>query len=142
MTGLSGTVYAPAALVYVSGNASLQGALDVGELSLSGNAASTQAADGSDVAGGSAAGQLLAGNVELHLDNSSGTLTADELARIQDAVNAVDALTAPYGVTVAETADPTQATVTLALASTSPDGAPRLGRESLAPYLGCACPPV
>jgi hypothetical protein len=47
---------------------------------------------------------------------------ADELARIQDAVNAVDAVTAPNGVTLEETTDPTQATVTLDLATTSPVG--------------------
>jgi hypothetical protein len=120
--GLSGTVYAPAARVYVSGNASLHGALDVNELALSGNAAGAQAADGSDVSGGSTAGQLLAGDVGVYVDNGNGALTAAELTRVRDAVNAVDAVTAPYGVTVEETADPTQATATLSLASTSPVG--------------------
>jgi hypothetical protein len=132
--GLSGTVYAPAALLYVSGNASLQGALDVNELALSGNAAGAQAADGSDVSSGSTPGQLLAGNVEVYVDNSNGDLTAAELARVQDAVTAVDAVTAPYGVTVQETTDPTQATVTLGMASTSPVGGYGAG------ILGCFDP--
>jgi hypothetical protein len=36
--GLGGTVYAPAALLYLSGNASLAGPVVVNELTLSGNA--------------------------------------------------------------------------------------------------------
>jgi hypothetical protein len=46
---------------------------------------------------------------------------SDELARIQDAVNAVDAVTAPYGVNVAEVTNPTQANVTLNMGTTSED---------------------
>src|SRR5207302_3257265 len=57
--GLGGTVYAPAALLYLSGNASLAGPVVVNELSLTGNAASTQAADSADVSAGDTAGQLL-----------------------------------------------------------------------------------
>jgi hypothetical protein len=45
-----------------------------------------------------AVGTLLGGNVELYVDNSNGDLTADELARIQDAVTAVDAVTVPYAI--------------------------------------------
>jgi hypothetical protein len=121
--GLGGTIYAPSALLYVSGNANVNGALVVNELSLSGNAASTQSAAGTDADNaGSTAGQLLAGNVEVYVDNSNGDLTPDELARIQDAVNAVATVTAPYGVTVAEVSDPTQANVTLNMGSNSAAG--------------------
>jgi hypothetical protein len=120
--GLVGTVYAPAALLYLGGNASLQGAVVVNQLSLTGNAGSTQAVDSADVNGGDAAGQLLAGNLEVYVDNSSGLFTADELARIQDAVNAVDATVAPYGVSVSETTDPTAANVTIDTGATSAVG--------------------
>jgi hypothetical protein len=121
--GLGGTIYAPAALLYVSGNANVNGALVVNELSLSGNAASTQSAAGTDADNaGSTAGQLLAGNVEVYVDNSNGDLTPDELARIQDAVNAVATLTAPYGVTVAEVSDPAQANVTMNMGTNSAAG--------------------
>jgi hypothetical protein len=120
--GLSGTVYAPAALLYVSGNASVSGALDVNELALSGNAASTQVADGGDVSGGSTAGQLLAGDLEVYVNDPAGLFTADELARIQDAVNAVDAVVAPYGVTVSETTDPSLANVVVDTGGTSAAG--------------------
>jgi hypothetical protein len=120
--GLSGTVYAPAALLYVSGNASVQGALDVNELALSGNAASTQVANGGDVSGGGTAGQLLAGDLAVYVNDPGGLFTADELARIQDAVNAVDAVVAPYGVTVSETTDPSLANVVIDTGSTSAAG--------------------
>ena len=117
--GLGGTVYAPAALLYLSGNASLAGPVVVNELSLTGNAASTQAADSADVSGGDAAGQLLAGNVVVYVNDPNGLFTADELARIQDAVNAVDATVEPFGVSVSETTDPTLANVVIDTGSTS-----------------------
>jgi hypothetical protein len=46
-------------------------------------------------------------------------LTSDELNRIQDAVTSVDATIAPYGVTIVEVSDLTQANVTLNMAATS-----------------------
>jgi hypothetical protein len=60
-----------------------------------------------------AVGALLGGDIQLYVDNRNGDLTADELARIQDAVTAVDGVTVPYGVTITEVTDPTQADVTL-----------------------------
>jgi parallel beta-helix repeat protein len=116
-----GVIYAPAALLYVSGNASLAGAVVVNQLSLSGNGASTQAVDSSDVTG-DAAGQLLAGDVTVYVNDPAGLFTPDELARIQDAVNAVAAVVAPYGVTVSETSDPSAANVVIDTVSTSAVG--------------------
>lgn len=77
-----------------------------------------------DVAGGTGAapGGLLGGNIELYVDNGNGDLTADELARIQDAVTAADAVVEPYGVTVSEVTDPTQTDVTLNMDTTSAVG--------------------
>jgi hypothetical protein len=69
-----------------------------------------------------AVGALLAGDIELYVDNSNGDLAAAELARIQDAVAAVDAVTEHYGVKVEEVTDPTLADVTLTLDSTSAVG--------------------
>jgi hypothetical protein len=57
--------------------------------------------------------------VDLYVDNSNGDLSSDELARIQDAVNAIDATIAPYDVLIKEVSDPTQANVTLNMAATS-----------------------
>jgi uncharacterized delta-60 repeat protein len=71
---------------------------------------------------GAAPGGLLGGNIELYVDNSNGDLTADEMARIQDAVTAVDSVTEAYGVAVQEVTDPTQADVTLNMDTTSAVG--------------------
>jgi virginiamycin B lyase len=71
---------------------------------------------------GSAPGGLLGGNIELYVDNTSGNLTANQLARIQDAVSGADAVTEAYGVVVEEVGDPTQADVTLSMAATSAVG--------------------
>jgi hypothetical protein len=120
--GLGGTVYAPAALLYLSGNASLAGPMVVNELALTGNAASTQAVDASDVSSGATAGQLLAGNLEVYVDDPNRLFTAAELARIQDAVNAVDAVVEPFGVSVAETTDPSLANVVIDTGSSSAVG--------------------
>src|SRR5262249_2966866 len=110
--GLTGTVYAPAALLFLGGNASVTRALGVNQLALSGNAASTQSVDASDISAGSTASQLLAGDLLVYINDPSGLFTADELARIQDAVNAVNAVVAPYGISVTETTDSTVANVT------------------------------
>jgi uncharacterized delta-60 repeat protein len=69
-----------------------------------------------------AVGALLGGDIDLYVDNTNGDLTADELARIQDAVTAADAVTEPYGVAVVEVSDPTLADVTLNMDTTSAVG--------------------
>jgi hypothetical protein len=104
------------------------------QLVTNGNGSNAQATDGSDVSSGSTAGQLLGGDVELYVDNSNGDLTPDELARIQDAVNAVDATIAPYGVAITEVPDPTLANVILNMGSTSAVGGYAQG------ILGCFSP--
>lgn len=121
-TGLTGTVYAPAALLTLGGNATLAGAAVVNQLSLSGNAASTQSSDAADVSAGSTAGQLLAGDLLVYVNDPTGLFSSDELARVQDAVNAINALVAPYGVSVTETTDSTLANVTIDTGSSSAAG--------------------
>src|SRR5262245_22269060 len=69
-----------------------------------------------------APGSLLGGDITLYVDNTNGDLTADELARIQDAVTAADAVTEPYGAAVTEVTDPTLADVTLKMDTTSAVG--------------------
>jgi uncharacterized delta-60 repeat protein len=78
-----------------------------------------------------AVGALLGGDVDLYVDNTNGDLTADELARIQDAVTAADAVTEPYGVAVTEVTDPTLADVTLNMDTISAVGGYAAG------VLGC-----
>ncbi len=81
--------------------------------------------------GTTTAGALLGGEVDLYVDNSNGDLTSDELARINDAVTSIDATIAPYGVTIVEVSDPTQANVTLNMNTTSSLGGAAQG------VLGC-----
>jgi hypothetical protein len=90
------------------------------ELSANGSSAALQAAGTGSAT--TAVGALLGGDLELYVDNSNGQLSADELARIQDAVTAVDALTEHYGIKVMEVSDPTLADVSLNMDSTSAVG--------------------
>jgi hypothetical protein len=80
---------------------------------------------------GAAAGALFGGDIDLYVDNTNGELTADELARVQDAVTAANAVTGPYGVAVVEVTDPTLADVTLNMDTTSAVGGYAAG------VLGC-----
>ena len=52
------------------------------------------------VQGTSAGGALLAGDMSLYIDNSNGTFSADQLARIQDAVAGIQLLISPYGANI------------------------------------------
>jgi hypothetical protein len=72
--------------------------------------------------GTASAGGLLGGDIALYVDNGNGDLTADERARIDDAVASVDATLAPYGVTITEVSDPAAANVTLHMDTTSAVG--------------------
>jgi hypothetical protein len=122
VTGLGGTIYAPSALLFISGNASLNGSVVVNTLSLSGNAASTQSTDSADVSVGSTAGELLAGHLLVYVNDPNGLFTTDQLARIQDAVTAAEAVVEPYGVSVAETTDSSLANVVIDTGSNSAVG--------------------
>ena len=105
-------LYAPAALLHLGADATIQGPLVVYQMTLGADASSTLAADGAD-SGSGTAGQLLGGDLLVYANDPNGLFSADELARIQDAVNAVDATVEPYGVSVTETTDSTAANVTL-----------------------------
>jgi hypothetical protein len=133
MAGMTGTIYAANALLSMSGNASLQNPLVVGTLNLSGNVSLTQIAAGSDGSGDVAgiADTLLAGNLTVYINDPSGLFTADELARIQDAINTWDTLLAPCNVTISEVSDPTQANMVIDISSTSACGGVAQG------VLGC-----
>ncbi|HEV3444403.1 MAG TPA: PKD domain-containing protein, partial [Gemmataceae bacterium] len=134
MAGIAGAIYAPYALLTLSGNTQIKSSLIVGTLNLSGNVALTQMAQGSD--GGdiaTIATTLLAGNLNVYVDPNS-SFSADQLARIQDVINTWDALLAPYNVVIAEVNDPTQANLVLDAATTSPCGGMAQG------VLGCFDP--
>ena len=133
MLGMTGTIYAPSALLSMSGNAQLQNPLVVGMLNLSGNVGLTQTADGSDSTSDTSglANTLLAGNLSVYVNEPSGNFSADELARIQDAINAWDAILAPYNVSITEVSDPSLANVVIDTSTTSAAGGASSG------VLGC-----
>jgi hypothetical protein len=68
------------------------------------------------------AGALLAGGIEVYINDPSGLFTTDQLARIQDAVNAVDSVVEPFGASVAETTDSTVANVVVDTGSSTAVG--------------------
>src|SRR5207248_1288693 len=117
-------VYAPQALLAVSGNGQIRAALIVKQLQLSGNAASTLTAEGSGAALGAAgtAGQLLAGDLVVYVDNRSGAFTAAQLARIDDAIDTINRVINPFAVAISETTDPAEATTVLQFGATSAVG--------------------
>src|SRR5262249_5252913 len=125
---------APKALLTASGNAQLgKASLVVAKLMVSGNGTAAVTADGATATtdGSTLAGQLLAGNLTVYVDNSNGLVTADEQARIQDAIDGLDQLLAPYSVTITEVPDPTTANVIIHVGLTSPAGTAAQG------VLGC-----
>jgi hypothetical protein len=133
VSGIAGTVYAPAALLTIGGNAQVTGSLVVNRLQLSGNGISTQVIAGG-VGSDASVGELVAGDLTLYVDNSGGALSTDELARIDDAVAAYNALLAPYSVTITEVSSADQANVVLTSGGTSPCGGQADG------VLGCYAP--
>jgi hypothetical protein len=80
-----------------------------------GNVALTQTAAGSDGTGDTSgiADTLLAGDLSVYINDPTGLFTSDELARIRDALNAWDAILAPYNVTITEVSDPTLANIVI-----------------------------
>ncbi len=102
-------------------------------LNLSGNVTLTQIAAGSDGTGDTSgiANTLLAGDLSVYINDPSGLFTSDELARIQDAINAWDAILGPYSVTITEVSDPTLANMVIDTGDTSACGSAADG------VLGC-----
>src|SRR5205807_5281436 len=98
------------------------------QLSVNGAGAATQMAVGSD--GGDNSGladTLLAGDLNVYISDPNSYFTADDLARIQDTINGLDMLLAPYGVTITEVGDSSLANLVLDTGTTSacggsPDG--------------------
>ena len=143
MLGITGIVYAPTALANVSGNGQLGSSgspisLIASTFNVSGNVALTQMAAGSDGSGDSVgiADTLLAGNLDVYINNSNDGFTSDMLARIDDAISGIDTLLVPYNVTITEVSDPSLATVVIDTGTTSASGTAAEG------VLGCFNPTV
>jgi hypothetical protein len=131
-SGLNGIVYAPNALLTLQGYAQLDASLIVDELNVGGSSLLTQMAPGSD--GGDLPGianTLLAGDLNVYLNDPSGYFTADMQARIADEISAWDALLVPYNVTITEVNDPSLANLVIEAGATSACGSAASG------VLGC-----
>ena len=133
---VQGIIYAKSAMLTLSGNGNLQDTLVVDTLNVSGNVALSQMASGSDGSGDAVgiANTLLAGDLNVYVNDPAGYFTSDMLARIQDTINAWDAVLAPYNVTITEVSDPTLANFVLDTSTTSAVGSAANG------VLGCFNP--
>ncbi len=68
------------------------------------------------------AGELLAGDLFLYVDNTNGFFTADALARLDDAIAGLDVLLSTYNVPITEVSDRSVANLVLATGTTSAAG--------------------
>ena len=98
----SSTIYARGALLDVSGDSQVIGSIVVDRLTLNGDAGSSLSADGSVSTAEGVAGELLAGDLYVYVNDPDGLFTADELARIQDAITSMNPLRAPYNVVITQ----------------------------------------
>jgi hypothetical protein len=119
---LTGTVYAPDALVTVTNNGTLHGPVVADRLSLGGNGAAGLDAGSGGGSIDNAVGELLAGDLAVYVDNTGAVFTADELARLQDAADRLNTLLSPYSVQVAFVGSAEEANVVIVIAATSPVG--------------------
>ena len=118
-----GVIYAPAALLSVSGNASLSGSVIVNQLQLAGNASSTLTSGGSDAENAShTAGALVSGILTLFVDNTQGSFTADQLARVDEAIASINAVVSPFGAYIKEVFEAESGAKVLTMADTSACG--------------------
>jgi hypothetical protein len=134
MYGVSGTVYAANALLSLSSGAQFQHAqVVVGTLSAINTVGLTQVASGTDGTGDQTgiANTLLGVDLNVYINDRSGYFTADEQARIKDAIKGLDALLVPYSVTIGEVSDPALANLVLDTGTTSACGGAAAG------VLGC-----
>jgi Matrixin len=99
---LNSTIYAKGALLDVSGDSQVTGTLVVDRLKLNGDAGSSLSADGSSSTAEGVAGELVVGDLFVYVNDPNGLFTADELARIQDAIAGMNPLLAPYNVVITQ----------------------------------------
>lgn len=91
------------------------------QLSKNGGSAKLTADSVTAAAGGATAGALLGGDVALFVDSQGGQFDADELARVQDAISAINGVVGPYGVSIyqVDAAHAADANVILEMSTTS-----------------------
>jgi hypothetical protein len=120
--GIAGTIYAPAAQLTLGGSSQLKSPAIVNLLTLSGNGGSSLTTDASDSGASTTAGQLLGGDLYVYVNDPAGYFTSDELARLQDAINGLDALLVPFSVSITEVSDSSLANLIVDDAATTACG--------------------
>jgi hypothetical protein len=124
MAGITGTIYAPAALLSMSGNGAVQTQVTyvVDRLQVSGNGSSSLSADGSVIVTEGVAGELLGADLFLYLDNSAAAFGADGLARLDEGIAGLNVLLSPYNVAIMEVDDSSLANLVFRSDTTSAVG--------------------
>ena len=117
--GINGFVYAPKALLTLSGSVStVRTGIIVDRLNTSGTASSGLTSTSSGTEDGTPAGELLSTSLFVYVNSSSIQLSSDQLARIYDAITSIDSLIEAYGV-VSPWCRSCRRNVTISLASTT-----------------------
>jgi hypothetical protein len=123
-SGITGTIYAPAAAALLSGNAQLTGSLVVSTLAVTGNAGAFELSDGasSDYTA-STANWITNGVLTVAVQDDTGNgLDPNEVARIDDAMSFLNQTLGSFGVYLSWAAPGTSADVHIHFASSTPEG--------------------
>jgi hypothetical protein len=120
--GLSGTIYAPAALLSLAGSSTFSDPAIVNLLTVNGNGGQPLMAAGADLSSTDNDGQLQRKNLLLYVNDSNGYFTDAEQARLQDAIRGLDSLLGPYGVTISEVSNLASANLVLDAGPASASG--------------------
>ena len=127
LSGIQGTVYAPAAILSINGASHTEATLIVDRLRLRGSASASLVTD--DMTGSAldliTEGQLARGEIVVALTDAVDQVTAAEHARLQDAMQTINDAFVDYGVTLVA-ADPTEtdyANIRIRIDTTSTCGA-------------------
>src|SRR5262249_42580410 len=122
VTGISGTVYAPAAAVSLGGSSTLKAPMIVNTLTLSGNGGSALVSELSTANTNGTVGQLLGNNLYVYLGSANSGLNSAEQARIANSISGLSALLAPYHVSISEVSDASLANVVVDVRAETPIG--------------------
>jgi hypothetical protein len=131
VAGLSGTIYAPAALLRLKDNSQLHTPAIVDLLSLNDEEGEPLLAPGSVTGPDRTTGVSSAGNLVVYLNDPQGAFSALQRARLEDALGKLNILLAPLGRTVAEVGNSAVANLFVDAGVTNACGGPADG------VLGC-----
>jgi hypothetical protein len=120
--GLIGTIYAPTALLSLGGSSTFADAAIVSMLSVNGNGGHPLLAAGAPPRPAESDSSSQLHNLFLYVNDPAGVLTADEHARLQDAIRGWDTVLAPLHVAITEVSTAGAANLFLDTGPTSTSG--------------------